>query len=171
MIFTTEKTFDGLCAALFYAFTRKVFPSAVLDVSLPFMSEIGEEVTEIKADTEEINRVKRALFNYGGDDIIYQVSVVLSSCKEECLTAAFFYLKRTLELKRNLFYAYGEKCVTEFFYISDTVMNEKHRINGFLRFKETKKGVMYACFSPDNDILWLISPHFLAVGQGDFTSF
>ncbi len=41
------------------------------------------------------------------------------------------------------------------------VLNEAHRLTGFLRFMESASGIFYAPFSPDNDILDLILPHFL----------
>ena len=33
---------------------------------------------------------------------------------------------------------------------------------GFLRFHETVRGVLYAVYSPDNDITELIAPHYLS---------
>ena len=39
---------------------------------------------------------------------------------------------------------------------------ELHRMKGFLRFFETESGALYAAFSPDNDIVDLLVPHFRA---------
>ena len=41
------------------------------------------------------------------------------------------------------------------------VTGEAHNFTGFLRFMEGANGVFYGPFSPDNDILDLILPHFL----------
>lgn len=38
---------------------------------------------------------------------------------------------------------------------------EIERLKGFLRFKETTTGVYYAACSPDNDIVFLLAPHFI----------
>ena len=42
------------------------------------------------------------------------------------------------------------------------VRGEVHLFSGFLRFSEGANGVFYAPFEPDNDILELLVPHFLA---------
>ena len=39
---------------------------------------------------------------------------------------------------------------------------EIHRFEGFIRFEESVDGYYYAHFSPDNDITWLLMPHFTA---------
>ena len=41
------------------------------------------------------------------------------------------------------------------------VMSENHRLKGFIRFKETANGILYAPCSPDNDITELLCPHFV----------
>jgi probable DNA metabolism protein len=44
--------------------------------------------------------------------------------------------------------------------IRGRVTREIDRIKGFLRFMENDRGVLYAPYSPDNDITDLIAPHF-----------
>ena len=43
----------------------------------------------------------------------------------------------------------------------DKVWLERHRFTGFLRFEETKNGLLYAEYAPDNDITDLLAPHFI----------
>ena len=46
--------------------------------------------------------------------------------------------------------------------IRTRVYGEAHRLKGFLRFMENADGVMYAPYSPDNDITDIIAVHFAA---------
>ena len=52
------------------------------------------------------------------------------------------------------------KSVSEALKISKYVGHENHKFKGFLRFKELENNVLYAEFSPENDILFLLSKHF-----------
>lgn len=46
--------------------------------------------------------------------------------------------------------------------LADRVAQERHRLTGFLRFRETESGVYYAPCAPDNDVVELLMPHFAA---------
>ena len=52
------------------------------------------------------------------------------------------------------------KSVNEGLKISKYVSRENHKFKGFLRFVELKNKVLYAEFSPSNNIIFLLSKHF-----------
>ena len=47
------------------------------------------------------------------------------------------------------------------------ITGESHMCKGFLRFTETHEGVLYAPYSPDNDITDLLMPHFAKRFNGE----
>lgn len=158
-IFIIDRNVDGLMCALYKSFTEKIYPYKIYgaDVCRP---EIFAETVRIKTDRSNAERVKKALLDYGGDNIIYQLRVCLLSCDANAVTHAFRYAYKTLNERRNVSENLCDAFVANFFESLRKVYNEKHRMNGFLRFSETVSGVLYAQYSPDNDITELIAPHF-----------
>ena len=63
--------------------------------------------------------------------------------------------------KKDLSGALNDKTVSDFVYTVQKVCTETHRIKGFLRFSESHGGVIYARYSPDNDVTELVAPHFV----------
>lgn len=159
-IFTIDNTIEGLLCALFYSFTEKIVPDNVENKKIyqPSLDSLTINILTSKAKSE---RVKIALFKYGGDDIIAHIKVCLSSCAPNALSIAFFYAHYMLESRTDVSTHLDKKCVSDFSYIVQRVLHERHILTGFLRFKESAGGVLYAQYSPDNDVTYLLAPHFL----------
>ena len=77
------------------------------------------------------------------------------------MNVAFRYAHFMLKVRKDVSEMLGEKCVSDFSYTVQRVLHERHIVSGFLRFKESARGVMYAEYAPDNDITALLAPHFL----------
>lgn len=159
-IFTIENSIDGILSALFISFTEKIIPDFVADYKT-FQPRLDAIDIKIITDNVHAQRVKKALFNYGGDDIIYLMKICLMSCEENALTSAFNYGYLTLKLRKNVADRLSEKIVSDFSYTVQKVLHERHIVSGFLRFSESERGIMYARYSPDNDITQLLAPFFL----------
>ncbi len=159
-MFVIDNTIDGLLSALFISFTEKIVPDYVVDKN-GYQQQLDCLTIDIKTDIQHANRVKTALFNYGGDDIIAHLKVCLLSCEKDALTIAFNYAYFMLEKRKDVSNMLAEKRVSDFSFLVQKVLHERHIILGFLRFKESGNGVLYAQYAPDNDITELIAPHFL----------
>ena len=78
-------------------------------------------------------------------------------------TVAYNYAYAVLQARKNVFNNYADKRVSSFRSVIQRVSLEAHDVGkGFLRFHETVRGVLYAIYSPDNDITELIAPHYLS---------
>lgn len=159
-IFVTERSIDGVLCSLFYAFTEKVIPDNVVD-KITYQPQIDALLINIPTDIEKAQRVKTALYKYGGDDIIAHIKVCLLSCEHKALFIAFNYAYLTLKLRTDVGNMLNYKEVSDFSFIIQKVLHERHIITGFLRFAESKNGVLYARYAPDNDITEILAPHFL----------
>lgn len=159
-IFLIEKSMDGLLSALFVSFTENIYPDDVLynDTYQPRIDAIS---INIVTDKVKANRVKTALYKYGGDDIIAHLNLCLSSCSVNNVKTAFCYAHYTLKMRTDVSERLGEKCVSDFSFTVQKVLHERHIMTGFIRFKESSSGIMYAEYSPDNDISSILAPHFL----------
>jgi probable DNA metabolism protein len=159
-IFTIDYSIDGLLSALFISFTEKIIPDKVENVK-DFQPRFDAIIINVKTNVTHAERVKAALFKYGGNDVIAHLKVCLMSCDLNALTYAFNYAYYMLKMRDDVSNRLAEKCVSDFSYAVQKVLHERHIVTGFLRFKESANGVLYAQYSPDNDITAILAPHFL----------
>lgn len=159
-VFLIEKSFDGLCSALFYAFERKVIPNGIYERGV-FPKNFTDTFIEIETDDEKARRVSLAIKKYGGEKAYLYLQVCLLSGEDGAIKTAFDFAYFMLSKRRDVMSMLAEKAVSSFLYTIKQVLNEKHRFTGFIRFKETASGILYAGYSPDNDITELLCLHFV----------
>lgn len=159
-IFIIDNCIEGLLSALFISFTEKIYPDDVIDKQI-YQQRLDAISINIVTNNANANRVKTALYKYGGDDIIAHLNLCLSSCSPTALKTAFYYAHYTLKMRADISERLGEKCVSDFAFTVQKVLHERHIMTGFIRFKESSGGVMYAEYQPDNDITYILAPHFL----------
>ena len=158
MIYKTENSVDGIITCLYHSFLYKEYPSDV--VCQNFSPTFFENVKEIAVDKEAVKRVRLALLKY--DSFIFErVYIAFRYGKDEKFKIIFDFLHLTLAEQKSVIKMFGNEKVLAFNDITQKVWQERHRFLGFLRFIETASGVLYANFTPDNDIADLLSSHFI----------
>lgn len=167
-IFTIDNNVDGILSALFMSFTEKIIPDSV-ENALIFQPRLDAINIRITTNRENVERVKKALYTYAGSDIIYHLKICLMACDQNALTVAFNYAYLILKERKDVAEKLSEKAVSDFSFLVQKVLHERHIVSGFLRFTESQNGVLYARYSPDNDITALLAPHFLKrLGRNPF---
>lgn len=159
-VFIAEKNIEGLLSALFYSFVAKILPDKITDGKV-YQQGFSDVITQIKTDEKQAERVQTALIKYGGYDIIKRIKICLLSCGEEAALISFRFAYKTLFYKKDVSGNLSDPVVIKFTFEEQKVWTERHHIMGFLRFRESAGGVIYARYSPDNDITELVAPHFL----------
>ena len=163
IIFNVQKGIDGVLSALFVSFTEKIIPDEITPKCQPFQLSLENQIINIGSiEKDNLKRVKNALFSYAGNNIIRYMNIVLMSERRDIYTLVFRYAYKILQKRENIASMLSDEDVLAFRYEFNKVNFEKHRIEGFLRFSETVNGVLYAHFSPDNNIIELVAPHFLS---------
>lgn len=119
----------------------------------------------MKKPNEFINVLKIAKQN-----ILYPILILRSeAAKKKRFKVLFDYLNVAISNKNiDVSKAFALPETQAFTDLKNRIYTETHRFKGFLRFMETKKGVYYACYEPDNDITELLVPHFTARLQSPF---
>jgi probable DNA metabolism protein len=158
--FLINNSVNGLLSALFISFTENIFPDDVVDKNT-YQPRIDSVCIDIIEENTNVERVKNGLYKYGGNDIIALLKICLKSCDKNALNVAFNYGYLTLKKRTDISNRLEFREVSDFSFIIQKVLHERHIMTGFLRFKQSEKGVLYAQYSPDNDISDLIAPHFL----------
>ncbi len=160
MIYQCTDTAESFFSAVFDAYKRHETPEKIIFTD--YQQDLLTEVFFVVPDREKAQRVKIAYLKYGGVNALNELDRALRSCEEDKMTAAFRYVKRTIDQKTDVSGQLSNADVFRFQDIVARVQRERHRFTGFLRFIETRSGVYYAHYEPDNDITELIAPHFKA---------
>lgn len=156
-IFIYNETFISLLNLIEILIQRKIKPLNIKNNEYtPNLFENSIKL-EIKEDdtiiTRIINNTNKKVFS-----IIYYVFLSKEENKE--LIIYYFYLN-ALKYKDKILNMRKLKCVTEALRISKYVGNENHKYKGFVRFKELENKVLYAEIEPINNILEILSKHFI----------
>lgn len=93
---------------------------------------------------------------------LYDLDCVLRTPESDREQAAFLYIRLLVLQGKSIRGMLAAPEVRRVRDLSDRVGQERHRLTGFLRFRETANGVFYAPCSPDNDVVELLMPHFAA---------
>ena len=112
---------------------------------------------EIPENEEIINTVIKKT-NIRIFNIIYYTFLSSEENKE---TIIFYFYLNSLKYQDKILNMRNLKCVNEALKINKYVGNENHKYKGFVRFKELENGILYAEIEPINNILGILSKHFV----------
>ncbi|MDE6667908.1 MAG: TIGR03915 family putative DNA repair protein [Clostridia bacterium] len=149
---------ESFFTAVFDAYKER---DCVITSDSEIQLSLGCETVRVHSDIEKCGRVLRGLKKCDVD-AEYDIALALRSCDKQKEQICFAYIKRLFEWKKPIKNAYNMPEVVDLNNILYKITGEAHRMKGFLRFKETAGGVMYAPYSPDNDITDMLMPHFVA---------
>lgn len=126
---------------------------------------LGFEVIDVVTDRNKADRVKakiNALDRGAAEDI----SLVLKSNSALKESTAFGYIKLIIQNGGAVRSMLANPTVIEMTEIRTRVFGESHRLKGLLRFMENRDGIMYAPYSPDNDVTEILALHFASRFDG-----
>ena len=159
IIFTYDKTFDGLLSCVFFAYEQKKFPDLILsesDQKPLFVDEQYRVITE----KEKSERVWKALNKkLSGIARNMMLSVWLSELPETDMLL-FRYIRKNIDHPRGVEMNVGDDDVLRVKEIAQKVAREAERLRQFVRFQETADGIYFAPVAPRYDVLSLIVSHF-----------
>ena len=149
---------DCFYTAVFEAYREK---ECIITSSRFIQLELDSKTVEITADGEKAERVKNKLekLDRGAAE---DINLALRSNDAAKETVAFEYIKLIIEHGGAVRDMLAHPTVIEMAQIRSRVVNEAHKLKGFLRFMENAEGVLYAPYSPDNDITDILARHFAA---------
>lgn len=154
--FIVDGSEDCFYTAVFTAYREK---ESIITSEKNLQLNLGYEPVEIATDEEKSRRVREKLNKIdplAGED----VALMLRSCESLKEQIAFEYIKLIVSHNRPVRAMTGNPTVMEMTDVRGKVTGELHRMKGFLRFMENADGVLYAPYSPDNDVTDLLAPHF-----------
>lgn len=126
---------------------------------------LGFEVKDVITDGDKARRVKAKInaLDRGAEE---DVSLLLRSDSALKESVAFDYIKLIIANRGAVRSMLANPTVIEMTTLRTRVFGEAHRMKGLLRFMENANGVLYAPYSPDNDITEILALHFAARFSG-----
>ena len=157
MIYFFDGTIDGFLTAFIQAFSDEQAVLACAETQLP----LGQEPIHIQTNPDKAQRARTRLLSFD-TRAMRDLSYLLRCGEQGALQTAFKYIRRLAQAKKPIREALAIEEVFDAVQRIKRVALEIHRFHGFIRFTESANGVLYAPFSPDNDICDLLAPHFCA---------
>lgn len=161
MIYTYDGTFYGFLSVVFAHYYDE--PAVEVYRQDWFDGSLIDTVRFIETDSMKAVRVERALRSKCSRATAYTVyyAFLASNRFKDCYLLS--YIELAFKLGKEVDQLYATDQVIRVRQLSKKVGNEKHRYLGALRFREvnTKEAtLLYAPFSPENDVLVLLGAHF-----------
>ena len=149
---------DGLLTAVFYAFSFKEQPEALLAEG-DEMPLFCERVYRVATDEEKARRVWAGLEKKLLREAMRLISVSWLSEQKELNAPLFSYICKVFRLgdiSRN----FADSDVLAVTNIARKVLHEQLRMKQFIRFQKANDGTYLAVIAPDHNVLPLIIDHF-----------
>lgn len=159
IIFTYDKTFDGLLSCVFFAYEQKKFPDLILsesDQKPLFVDEQYRIITEKEKSLRVWKALEKKLSKIAQNMML---SVWLSELPETEMLL-FRYIRKNIDHPEGVEMNFGDDDVLRIKEIAQKVAKEAEQLRQFVRFQETADGIYFAPVSPRYDVLSLIVSHF-----------
>lgn len=157
-IFITDGSVISFFTAVFDAFAEK---NCIITSDNSIQLALDSEVIRVSCNTEKCERVRAGIARYD-KYAEHDILLVLRSCDTHKEQIAFEFIKKLMQIKAPIRKRLSLTEVIEFNEILHKVTYETHKLTGFLRFMECNGGVLYAPYSPDNNVTDMLMPHFVA---------
>ena len=157
-IYLTDGTEEGFFTAAFFACTDA---NCIVTSARTVQLSLDANILEVASDAEKSARVRRKLTSLD-NGAVRDIRLLLRRGSKQKEMVALRYLRLIVQKGGAVRGMLALPEVHEAREEMRKVTLEAHRFKGFIRFMEGENGIWYAPFAPDNDILELILPHFLA---------
>lgn len=152
-----DGTEEGFYTAVFHAYADKEAYVTCENVQL----RLGDGGIPVINDENKAVRVLHKVAEYDRR-ARGEIDAILRSGDPARGQKAFLYVRLLVRRRAPVRQMHAEPAVAEALDVVRRVRRETHDMTGFLRFTETAGGVLYAPYSPDNDITEYLLPHFKA---------
>lgn len=159
VIFTYDKTFEGLLSVVFEAYERKLFPDSLWDKNEP-LPLFYETVVMVNTDETKAGRVWKALSQKLSKTSLAFLTLSWLSELPQVDSLLFRYIRKNIDAPHSIEMNFGDPDVLEISKIGKKVSQEKHRVIQFARFQKTKDDIYFAALKPLFNVLPLTTQHF-----------
>lgn len=161
IIYLYDGSFEGLLTAIYEAYYGQEKPEQIL-TQQEYQPDLFSRPLIIQSDAEKASKVYNAIEQKISQEALGHIFYVFLSELPGVSTLIYRYLQLGWRLGGDINGHLAVEPVREVLKISQRVGIERHRMLGLLRFQKInwQRGLYYAPFEPDYNIVGLIAPHF-----------
>lgn len=159
IVFTYDKTFEGLLSCIFYAYERKIFPDIVLAEGTP-LPLFCEEVIPILTEEKKSERVWKGLSKKLSQAGLAVITYNWLSELPDTENLLFRYIRKAIDAPKSIELNFGDPDVLLASQIYKKVSYERHRVIQFTRFQKTADNIFFAALEPLYNVLPIAISHF-----------
>lgn len=156
-IYLYNNTLISLLCLIKKLLDNRIVPNNIKNID--YSPTLFDEIIEL--DIQEDEKIINDIIKFLSPQIFSIIYYVFISNNENKDIIIYYFLVHSIKYKNKVFYQRNLKSVDRALKISKYVSNENHRLKGFLRFKEIKDNILYAEIAPENNIIVLLSRHFM----------
>lgn len=155
----SDGSWTGLLSCIFEMYDRKLGPVSITPEKT-FQREVFSSDIFVFSDDNKAKRVWAGLAK--------RITSKALGHLYSCYLSELFGIENTIceysrlvfEMKESPEYAYGYPAILRVNQVDRMVHREKHRMEAFIRFQQTKDDLYYAAIEPDFNVIPLIINHF-----------
>ena len=162
LVYTFDRTMDGLLSAVFDAYLRRQQPDALVAEGAP-LPLFCEEAWAVTTTDEKALRVWRGLEQRLRREALRLISVSWLSEDRALDTPLFHYIYKVFDGPRGSVGGGLNFADADVLFVTNTarrVLHEQLRMKQFVRFQKARDGTYLGVVAPDNDVLPLVTDHF-----------
>lgn len=159
VIFTYDKSFEGVLTAVFEAYSLRLFPDEFVGEGEP-LPLFSEQIHRVKTDRKRAERVWNALKKKLSRFALQSLLYVWMSELPEAASLLFRYIRKTIDAPRSIEKNFGDMDVLDVFKIEKKVAAERMNLLQFVRFQKAKDGTYFSALEPLYNVLPLTISHF-----------
>lgn len=162
LVYTIDRTLDGVLSAVFDAFSLHQQPEMLIGKGEP-LPLFCDEVHEVETADDRACRVWAGLEKRVSKEAMKLLAVSFQSELSELNTPLFNYICKVFhqpEGARSIERNFSDPDVLSVTNIFRKVMHERLRMMQFVRFQKTKDGTYLGVVAPDHNVLPLVVAHF-----------
>lgn len=154
-----DGSFDGWLCAVFDVYEYK-FSEVNICTEKNFLGNIFEKVHHVNNDKEHSERVSSGLEKKLSKHAMRQLYMAFLTEAEGIENILLAYVQYVFGTKGSVETDFSHPAILTISAAAKKAAREKHRMEAFVRFQQTKDELYYALIEPDFNVLPLISDHF-----------
>ena len=158
IVLTYNHSFDGFLSCVFAVYEQKL-KEVMIVPEHKVIATFFEEPEYIVTNETHANRLWKGIKSKGGVGACQSIYRAFLSELDQVEHTLLNYIRKLFSTGMPIT-NYADKDVLEISKIVKMVRREKHRMDAFVRFRETKEGLYFATIEPDFNVLPLNATHF-----------
>ncbi|HEU4470537.1 MAG TPA: TIGR03915 family putative DNA repair protein [Flavisolibacter sp.] len=154
-----DGSFDGFLCAIFDVYVYK-YSDATICKADRFNGNLFNRVHHVhtsQANSERIRKgLEKRISRQAVQELYYSFLSELPGIEDILLA----YMQYAFASEQSVEKDFSHHAVLSVYQTAKKVDREKHRMEAFVRFQQTKDGLYYAMVEPDYNVLPVITPHF-----------